>query len=251
MTDTGAIAGGVVGGVVALLLIIGALVFFLKKRRRSHREDFDDMMVSRSEIHISSWSRFSFVQFDPSRAQNHAQVDLADPGTNTVEPYYAPGVASTGTSPEMSRHPRSAATTSDGVYSAVDLSRNPSSATSAGYAGRGAGGYPLEMSEAPRLPPIPAGAVAGGGLGAGAGAAMSAKQREAYDEQQRFHVANQNQGGQGPQGGHGYDYGHGGPSGGPSAEPLSPTETSRTGVTVHEDAGAADQSEIPPTWVVS
>jgi len=50
MIDVGAIVGGVVGGVGGLLLI-GALVwFFLRKRRRSHRDDFDDGMVSAKEF---------------------------------------------------------------------------------------------------------------------------------------------------------------------------------------------------------
>jgi hypothetical protein len=85
--DVGAIVGGVVGGVVGLL-IIGALLWFFLRKKRSHRDDFDDMM------------------FDPSRAQNHAAVDLADPGAPTVEPFYTPGVASTAAaSPEMSQYP--------------------------------------------------------------------------------------------------------------------------------------------------
>jgi hypothetical protein len=43
--DVGAIVGGVVGGVVGLL-IIGALLWFFLRKKRSHRDDFDDMMVS-------------------------------------------------------------------------------------------------------------------------------------------------------------------------------------------------------------
>jgi hypothetical protein len=185
-------------------------------------------------------------QFDPSRAQNHAAVDLADSGPNTVEPFYTPGVASTAaTSPEMSQYPRSAATTSDGGYGAQDLSRGPSSATSAGFAGRGTG-----MGQPP-MPSIPdgyaagaagvAGGAAAGGLAAGG---MSSKQREAYSEQQRFRVANQNQYGQSS----GYNAPGGSGNVSPGSEPMSPGGTSMSGpVTVHEDAGAANDSEIPPT----
>ena len=211
--DTGAIAGGVVGGVVGLALILAALFFFLRKRKRSHNDDFDDMM------------------FDPSRAQNHAAIDLADTGPATVEPYYTPGVASTVQSPEMQQYgPRSAATSSDaGGQGAQDLSRGPSTATSAGFAGRGAFGSMQMPEPAPALPPIATGA----GLGFGAGAATSAaeaKQREAYAERQRNYAA------------------QAGPSGsGDDSVPMSPTESSRTGpVTVHEDAGEVG-SEIPPT----
>ena len=132
----------------------------------------------------------------------------------------------------MSQYPRSAATSSDSSYGqAQDLSRGPSSASSAGYAGRGAGGFGIE--HAPPMPTIPAGVAAGGAAGAAGTSAMNAKQREAYQEHQRFHVANQQQ-----------QYGGAGPSG----QPMSPTETEGTGrVTVHEDAGLADESEIPPT----
>lgn len=142
----------------------------------------------------------------------------------------------------MTQYPRSAATTSDGGYGAQDLSRGASSATSAGFAGRGAGAVPQGMEMPvphPAMPSIPAGAVAGGAAGAAAGGVMGAKQREAYQEQQRLRVANQ--------GGAGY-------SGG--GEPMSPTGTGWSGpVTVHEDARSADDedagpalgAEIPPT----
>jgi hypothetical protein len=188
------------------------------------------------------------AQFDPSRSQNHAAVDLADPGAPTVEPFYTPGVASTAASPEMAQYPRSAATTSDGG-SAQDISRGPSSASSAGWAGRGAGGY--GVTTPPPMPTIPdqyAAEAGAGAAAAGAGAvgAMSAKQREAYQEQQRFHAAQ-----------HGYTQGQvggAGPSGagGMHEPPMSPTQGS---VTVHTDAGTAapeDEepnlgSEIPPT----
>lgn len=183
---------------------------------------------------------FDDNMFDPGRAQNRASVDLADPAPNTVEPFYAPGVASTNVSPEMTQYPRSAATSESGGGYQQDLSRGPSSASSAGFAGRGAGAYGLGQGGQPPLPSIPAGVEtgAGAGLAAGAGAAMTAKQREAYHEQQRFHVANQQQN-YGPSGS--------GASGGP---PMSPTETSSSGgpVTVHEDAGAVNASEIPPTY---
>ena len=225
------------GGVGGLLLLAAILFFLLRKRRRSYRDDFDDMMVSKTflclQLLITS-------QFDPNRAQNHAPVDLADPGERTVEPFYAPGVASTAsTSPEMSQYPRSAATTSSqGGYGAQNLSRGPSSATSAGFAGRGAGPYPQGFPEPmPAIAPVEGSG--SGAFGAVAGGGMAAKQREAYQEQQRFRVANQ--------GGSGY--------GGSGSEPMSPTGTSRSGpVTVHEDAGAAGDddgpalgAEIPPT----
>lgn len=206
-----------VGGVGGLLLLAAILFFLLRKRRKSHRDDFDDMM------------------FDPTRAQNHAQVDLADPGAPTIEPYYAGGVASTAaTSPEMTQYPRSAATTSEGNYGAQD--RDESTANSAGVAGRGAGAYPHGIEQMPV--PMPSGAAAGAGVGAMAGGAMGAKQREAYQEQQRFRVTNQ-----------------GGPSGS-GGEPMSPTGTTRSGpVTVHDDAGSVKEedepnlgAEIPPTY---
>lgn len=182
------------------------------------------------------------LQFDPKRAQNHAQVDLADPGERTVEPFYAPGVASTAaSSPDMAQYPRSAATASEGNYGAQDLSRMTSSATSAGFAGRGAGAYPQGYPAAAEpMPTIPAGAAYAAGAGAIAGGAMSAKQREAFQERQRLTVANH--------AGAGYS--------GAGSEPMSPTGTSRSGpVTVHEDAGSAGDTEegpalgaeIPPT----
>lgn len=219
-SNTGAIVGGVVGGVVGLALIAALLFFLFRRKRKSHRADFDDGM------------------FDPSRSQNHAPVDLADPATNTVEPFYTPGPASTvgagtaaglaagsaATSPQMSQYPRSAATTSDGGYGAQDLSRGPSTATSAGFAGRGAGttAFPEAM---------PTGIAAGA-----AGGGMAAKQREAYQEAQRFRVQNQASA-------------PGGSGSGGMNDPTSPVGSSGSGpVTVHEDAGAIDQSEIPPTY---
>lgn len=186
---------------------------------------------------------FDDNMFDPSRAQNHGPVDLADNGPQ-VEPFYTPGVASTAQhSPEMSQYPQSQAATSEGgypAYGAQNVSRGPSSASSGGFAGRGAG---MSQPTTPfPMPTIPAGMAAGAGAGAGAAAGdgMSAKQREAYQEQQRFRVHNQ----AGP-----------GPSGG---SPMSPSGTSGSGgpVTVHEDGGAAGEedagatlgSEIPPTY---
>jgi len=229
-TNTGAIVGGVVGGVGGLLLL-GAIIFFiLRRRRRDLHKDFDDNM------------------FDPSRAQNHGPVDLADPGPGQVEPFYAPGVASTAaaTSPEMSQYPHSAATTSEGNYGAQGVSRGPSSTgSSAGYAGRGAGGYGMNPSSPPPLPTIPAG-VAAGAAGGVAGHEMmnarEAKQREAYQEQQRFRVQNQG-------------YGAGPSASGAASPPMGPPIGSESGgpVTVHEDAGLAGDDvplaqEIPPTY---
>lgn len=177
---------------------------------------------------------FDDNMFDPSRAQNHGPVDLADNGP-PVEPFYTPGVASTAQhSPEMAQYPHSQAATSESgypAYGAQNVSRGPSSASSGGYAGRGAG---MSQPTTPfPMPSIPAGVA----TGAAADHGMSAKQREAYQEQQRFRVHNQ-----------------AGPSGGP---PMSPSGTSGSGpVTVHEDGGVAGDddngpnfgSEIPPTY---
>lgn len=185
-------------------------------------------MVSHHSLALRTRTNF---QFDPSRAQNHAPVDLADDGHNTVEPFYTPGVASTAQSPQMSQYPQSAATTSDG-YGAQTLSRGPSSATSAGYAGLGAFGTMQMPEPVPALPPSATGAAA-------ATAGMSAKQREAYQER----VNRAGGSGSGP------SYGNGpyGPSSS-SSEPRSPD------VTVAEDAGAYDEHDsnagpdtIPPT----
>lgn len=71
---------------------------------------------------------------------------------------------------------------------------------------------------------------------------MGPKQREAQREQQRFRITNQGGPGASADGG----------------EPMSPTDTNRSGpVTVHEDAGMAEEeedesklalgAEIPPT----
>jgi len=226
-SNTGAIAGGVVGGVVGALLAFAVLFFIFRKRRRSHRDDFDDLM------------------FDPNRAQNQGPVDLADASAAVVEPYHTPGVASTAISPQMSQYPRSAATTSDGTYSAHDLSRGPSTATSAGYAGRGAGGYGVESALPTPAMPASAGAAFGAGAAGAAGAgAMSAKQTEAFREQQRFRVQNQS-----------WQPGQAGASGAAAAPPMSPTATSGSGgVTVHQDAGVVSDeeptyaSEIPPSY---
>lgn len=132
----------------------------------------------------------------------------------------------------MTQYARSAAPTSDGNYGAQDLSRGPSSATSAGFAGRGAGAYPQGLpSSAEHMPPIPAGVAYGAGAGAGvgggaiAGGALGMKQREAYQEQQRFRIANENVPG----------------ASGAGTEPTSPT-----GVTVHSDARSMSEDEEPP-----
>lgn len=190
------------------------------------------------------------IQFDPTRAQNHGPIDLADNGAPVVEPYRAPAVASTGASPEMAQYPRSAATPSDGGYG-QGVSRGPSTATSAGFAGRGAGPAGLESAAvSPSPPPMPSGGALGAAVGAGGAAgmggaagAMNAKQREAYQEQQRFRVRDP------------YGQGQHGPAAGSSgiAPPMSPTATSASGgVTVHQDGGVAEDdpnmgSEIPPT----
>lgn len=184
-------------------------------------------------------------QFDPHRPQNHAQVDLADAGHNTVEPFYTPGVASTAQSPEMTQYPRSAATTSDGGYGAQDLSRGPSTATSAGFAGRGTFGT-MAMPE-PHAFGGAGAAAAGGAAAGGALAGMSAKQREAYQERQQNRVGGSQQG---------YPAAGGSGSGAPSgvSPPMSPTATSTSGpVTVAEDGGAFDDAHayagdtVPPT----
>lgn len=180
-------------------------------------------------------------QFDPHRPQNHAAVDLADNGPSTVEPFYTPGVASTAQSPEMSQYPRSAATTSDGGYGAQNLSRGPSTATSAGFAGQGAFGS-MAMPE-PHL--AGAGAAAGGAAAGGALAGMSAKQREAYQERQQNRVGGPAYGGY-PAGGSG--------SGSATSPPMSPGGTSSGApVTVAEDGGAYEDAnalsgdQVPPT----
>jgi hypothetical protein len=77
---------------------------------------------------------------------------------------------------------------------------------------------------------------------------MSAKQREAYQEQQRFRVANQaqhpNQAMAFPE-----PQPAPAPSGADSSELLSPTDTSAgRSVTVHTDAGVAPHEEEEPTY---
>ena len=78
--------------------------------------------------------------------------------------------------------------------------------------------------------------MAGGAAVGRAAAGMSAKQREAYQEHQRFHVANQG-------------YGQAGPSG--AEMPTSPIHSAP--VTVHTNSGIMNEpepnfgSEIPPT----
>lgn len=138
----------------------------------------------------------------------------------------------------MSQYPQSQAGTSEAAYAAYgaqNVSRGPSSASSGGYAGRGAA-QPQPTTPFPMpMPSIPAGVAAGSPAEQGG---MSSKQREAYQEQQRFRVHNQ------------------GGAGG-SGQPMSPTGTSGSGgpVTVHEDGGVVSDedlsgnggSEIPPT----
>lgn len=124
----------------------------------------------------------------------------------------------------MAQYPRPAATTSDGGHGAQDLARGTSSATSAGFAGRGAGAYPQGMPSSAE--PMPAGAA----LGVAGGGAMGAKQREAYQEQQRFRVANQGVAG----------------SNGAGGEPMSPTDTDSTMPFMYTGGGRADEEEAPP-----
>ncbi|KAL1409818.1 hypothetical protein Q8F55_003815 [Vanrija albida] len=210
-TNVGAIAGGVVGGVVGLILILGVVLFIFRKKRKSYRDDFDDMM------------------FDPARPQNHAAIDLSDTaGAPTVDPYnYQPssaGVAST--SVETTQYGGPVSIPSGGPHSNAGFesrSHGTSSATStAGYAGFGAGGgYGAQALNA--FPQA---------VATGSGPEMSDKQREAYQESQRFRVQNVTSPTAGPSG--------------PSAPPAP--------VTVHEDGGAfvdtdtAGATEIPPTY---
>lgn len=167
----------------------------------------------------------------------------------------------------MSQYNQSAPTTaaSDGGYAgAQGVSRGPSTASSAGFAGRGtANAYASMPNSAPPMPTIPdaysapagmdgtapglgLGAAVGAGAGAAAaGSAMNPKQREAYQESQRFRVQNQGYGnGAGP-GASGSGSGAGAGAGG---QPMSPigSDGSAGNVTVHEDAGAFNP-EIPPT----
>ncbi|WVN89755.1 uncharacterized protein L203_104985 [Cryptococcus depauperatus CBS 7841] len=225
-SHTGAIVGGVVGG-VAGIAILSILVWFLLKRKRSHRDDFDDMM------------------FDPGRPENQGPIDLGPEGEATVEPYYAPGVASTGASPEMTQYPRSAATTSDGGYGAPS-SGGPPTSTSTGFAGLGAGGaglnnfnmepMPMPTAHPTGLDPALAGAAAGV-TGTPDVNAMTAKQREAYQESQRYKAQNSS-----------------GPSNVPPMSPTPTDATGLTGITVHRDGGAVEEdepqytNEIPPTY---
>jgi hypothetical protein len=203
------------------------------------------------------------LQFDPGRAQNRAPVDLGDDGpAPAVEPYYTPGIASTAQSadqsPQMSQYPRSAATTDGGYYNnPADVSRGPSSASTAGFAGRGGGmGDVQPMATMPeasnylpggssgagynpgQLAPAIGGAAGGAALGAGAAGAlagMSAKQREAYQERQRNQVG----AGVPEQSGSGGGYGSG---------PSSPVTEGGRQTVISEDAGPMEQGgEVPPT----
>jgi hypothetical protein len=140
----------------------------------------------------------------------------------------------------MSQYNQSNPATSEaayGAYGAQNVSRGPSSASSGAYGGRGGPATTSTPTTPFPMPSIPAGVATGAAAGAGVGA-LSSKQREAYQEQQRFRVNND-----------------GGPSGAP---PMSPTGTSGSGgpVTVHEDGGAVGEDngnsfglgpEIPPT----
>lgn len=160
----------------------------------------------------------------------------------------------------MSQYPRSAATTSDGGYynNNGDVSRGPSSASTAGFAGRGAAAAaPQPMTTMPEASAYvnsgysanqfgPAAGAAAGGVALGAGAAaatagMSAKQREAYQERQRQYQATQpSSSGSGPYGS--------------SSDPTSPVTEGGRQTVVSQDAGPAGEDEpyqaggeIPPT----
>jgi hypothetical protein len=185
-------------------------------------------------------------------------VDLGDDGPSpSVEPYYTPGIASTAAttttqSPQMSQYPQSAATTDGGYYNnAADVTRGPSSASTAGFAGHGAAvnnpGGLTSMPEASNyvtgaggynhasLAPAVGAAAGGAALGAGAMAGMSSKQREAYQERMRNQVGN----GQQEQGGSGSGYDN---------SPTSPITDSGRQTVISEDAGPVEQGgEIPPT----
>lgn len=189
------------------------------------------------------------IQFDPSRAQNHGPVDLADNGAPTVDPYPygGAGVASTAASPQMQQYntapPTAFSGSSESGYPAQQgVNRGPSSAaSSAGFAGRGANMHP---SEGYGYASGAAGAAAAAPMMA-AGASnqnqnnMTAKQREAFQHSQnRMRVHND-----GPSGSAGY-----------GNQPMSPTDTSTSGdgVTVHQDGGEYDDApelgkEVPPT----
>jgi hypothetical protein len=156
----------------------------------------------------------------------------------------------------MSQYPQSAPTTA-ASEGAQGVSRGPSTISSAGFAGRGtANAYGMMPHSASPMPTIPdayaapagegaapngmglgAPVAAGAAAGAMAGSGMNAKQREAYQESQRFRVQN-----------HGYGGGQPGAGAEGSGQPMSPTPTefSNGNVTVHEDAGVFNP-EIPPT----
>lgn len=190
-------------------------------------------------------------QFDPARAQNHAPIDLADTdGAPQIDPYkYTPveGIAATaaahqdlhsdqqyngynayGNQPQMAQAgygPASVSATSEsggylnaaGVGSGGMSRATSSSATSAGFAGRGSG-YPGGAPSAFPMPMTSGPATTSSGPSADA-PHMSAKQLEVHNERQRLAIQNQS----------------------PSA------------VTVHEDGGAfieadASGSEVPPTY---
>lgn len=232
-SNVGAIVGGVVGGVCGAIAIAILVWLLFRRRKRNYREDFDDMM------------------FDPSRAQNHAPIDLAETeSTPQVDPYkYTPveGVAATstghlnqgqygnyaaydnyGNQPQMeqtSYGPTIVSGTSEsgypnaagvgaGVPQAVSGTTS-SSGTSAGYVGMGPS-YPAGNPGYGM--PVPM--VAANTSGPSDMSHMSPKQQEAYQESQRLAVQNQ---------------------------------TAPANVTVHQDGGAfteaqASGSEIPPTY---
>lgn len=119
------------------------------------------------------------------------------------------------------------ATTSESRY-ADGVSRNPSTAASTNYAGLGAGYAAAEGAQNfPQAHPTGEGSSSGAQAVPPMEAGMSSKQREAYQESQRFHVQN--------------------PSN-PYAGEAAPGP-----VTVHTDGGAYTEAqtsapEIPPTY---
>lgn len=164
----------------------------------------------------------------------------------------------------MSQYPGTAATSDGGYYNTPTA---PSSASTAGYAGMGAanGGQPMpSMPEASdylpggaasgsgagysgaQLAPALGGAALGAGVGAGAGAmaGMSSKQREAYQERQRFQVANQPTS---PVDGNGQSSGGYSPVTSPNPEGDRQIVVSHDAGPIEDDEPFRQGGDIPPT----